>query len=98
LQAEPLDIYLEETFIDELRTFFAALPLDILNLRTAASDACADGAAAVLASVLRAATVNTTIADPKDLFGKWCVPCPLLAVGVSLSRLRAIYRALVPHS
>ena len=65
-------MYLEETFVDELRGFVATLPLDVLARGAAAAATAEEQAAAVLRTLVEAATQGTTIADPKDLFGKWC--------------------------
>jgi hypothetical protein len=86
LRAEPLDIYLEEVFVDELRSFITALPMEILDLSISRDTGKAgDAAREVLTSMMRAPTLNTTIADPRDLFGKWCATnaiCVATVLGV----------------
>ena len=58
--------------MDELRMFVVSLPFEVLFSSTGRADRAEDTAPEVLCGMLRAATINTTIADPKDLFGKWC--------------------------
>jgi hypothetical protein len=74
LHAEPLDVYLEGALFDELRSFFVSLPFDDVTFADRKQQKTLDATEVLLRSMLQTATRQTTIADPKDLFGKWCVP------------------------
>ena len=72
LQLEPMDLYLEETFVDELRAFITTLPLTTLKRGSSTPASTAQQAADVLQLLVETACRSTTMTDPKDLFGKWC--------------------------
>lgn len=70
---KPLDLKLEEVFVEELRSFIISLPLDILF--PAAAEGAQRPAATteeVMQTLVRTASAKTSLDGSEALFGKWC--------------------------